>query len=316
MSDRRNPGSTNVEVELQILDNGTFLPRTDFVWNSAGIDLNYRRQGEAVSSITEASLASLTTAHTDGGFIHVQNGRYRLDLPDAACASGVDHVTVGGTITGGVVIPRTILLDYADVNVAQISTDAREEVADTVWDEATSGHNVAGSYGKAVRQLKEGTVSEESTVNDGSPSATGFVTALTETTNNYYKDVSVVFTDGNLVGQSRPILSYNGSTKTLTFDEAFTEAPASGDSFIIKTDHVHPISTITSDFLNTQMTESYAADGVAPTIAQSLFLIQQSLGDFSISGGTLTVKKLDGSTTAASFTLSPTGNPTSTTRAS
>lgn len=65
-----------------------------------------------------------------------------------------------------------------------------------------------------------------------------------------------------------------------------------------------------SSILTTQMTESYASDGAAPTLAQALFLIQQQLGDFSISGTTLTVKKLDGSTTAATFTLDSSSSPT------
>lgn len=70
-----------------------------------------------------------------------------------------------------------------------------------------------------------------------------------------------------------------------------------------------------ADILTTQMTESYAADGAAPTLAQSLMMIQQMLGDFAISGTTLTVKKVDGSTTAATFTLNDATNPTSLTRA-
>ena len=68
------------------------------------------------------------------------------------------------------------------------------------------------------------------------------------------------------------------------------------------------------DILTTQMTEAYAADGVAPTLAQALFLIQQELGDFSIAGTTITVKKLDGTTTAATFTLDDGTDPTSRTR--
>lgn len=70
-----------------------------------------------------------------------------------------------------------------------------------------------------------------------------------------------------------------------------------------------------SDVLTTQMTEAYAADGVAPTLAQALFLIQQTIGDFSISGTTLTAKKLDGTTTAATYTLDDAVSPTSRTRA-
>jgi len=71
-----------------------------------------------------------------------------------------------------------------------------------------------------------------------------------------------------------------------------------------------------TDILTTQMTESYSADGAAPTITQSLMLIQQMLGDFSISGTTLTVKRVDGSTTAATFTLNDGTSPTAVTRAS
>lgn len=68
--------------------------------------------------------------------------------------------------------------------------------------------------------------------------------------------------------------------------------------------------------LRTQLTEGYAANGTVPTLEQLLFLIQQSLHEFAISGTTRTVKKLDGSTTAATFTLDDADAPTSTTRAS
>lgn len=69
------------------------------------------------------------------------------------------------------------------------------------------------------------------------------------------------------------------------------------------------------DVLNTQITESYAADGVAPTIAQALSIIQQNLGDFSINGTVVTVRQLDGTTAAATYTLDDAVSPTSKTRA-
>lgn len=68
--------------------------------------------------------------------------------------------------------------------------------------------------------------------------------------------------------------------------------------------------------LTTQMTEAYAADGAAPTLAQSLMMIQQMLGDFTISGTTLTVRKVDGAATAGVYTLSDDTNPVGLTRAS
>lgn len=66
--------------------------------------------------------------------------------------------------------------------------------------------------------------------------------------------------------------------------------------------------------LTTQMTEAYAANGVAPTMAQSLFAIHQMLMEFAIAGTSYTVKKLDSSTTAFVVTLDDAINPTSNTR--
>lgn len=71
-----------------------------------------------------------------------------------------------------------------------------------------------------------------------------------------------------------------------------------------------------AEFWTTQLTEAYAADGVAPTGAQALFLIMQTLIERSISGTSLTIKKLDGSTSAAVITLNDASTPTSQTRSS
>jgi hypothetical protein len=74
------------------------------------------------------------------------------------------------------------------------------------------------------------------------------------------------------------------------------------------------LDTQLSGLFTTQMTESYAADGVTPTPAQALFLIMQNVGEVSIVDNIKTVKKLDGSTTAATYTLDSATDPTSSTR--
>ena len=73
---------------------------------------------------------------------------------------------------------------------------------------------------------------------------------------------------------------------------------------------------IRGDITKNAMVESYAADGAAPTIAQALLLTQQAVMEFGVSGTTLTVKKVDKSTTTATVTLSDATSPTSRTRAS
>jgi len=61
--------------------------------------------------------------------------------------------------------------------------------------------------------------------------------------------------------------------------------------------------------------ESYAADGAVPTLSQALYMLLSEVGEFSISGTTLTCKKLDGTTTSMTFTLNSATAPTSRTRA-
>ena len=68
-------------------------------------------------------------------------------------------------------------------------------------------------------------------------------------------------------------------------------------------------------FSTTTIAEAYAADGAAGTPAQLLYLIQQAITEFAISSTTKTIKKLDGSTTAATETLDDATSPTSITRA-
>ncbi len=68
--------------------------------------------------------------------------------------------------------------------------------------------------------------------------------------------------------------------------------------------------------LTTAITESYSASGAAPTLAQAMFLTLQRVYNFAISGTSITVKKLDGSTTAAVLTIDSSTAPTSSTRSS
>ncbi len=127
-------GATSQSIELYIVDSTDGTPETGVLWNTAGIDLKYRRKDAVVVSITEAALTTplLTDTWETGGFLEIGNGVYRLDLPNAALtsAAGIDRVVVFGTVTGMVVLPVTIHLtafDLAtatqDVNATQISGD-------------------------------------------------------------------------------------------------------------------------------------------------------------------------------------------------
>lgn len=65
-----------------------------------------------------------------------------------------------------------------------------------------------------------------------------------DTTNDFYNDQTIVFTGGALEGQSRIITGYDGTTKRITVEEAFSFAPSNTDDFDITAQHVHPVSQI------------------------------------------------------------------------
>lgn len=115
----RKAGSVDVSVVIRIIDSTDGTPETGVVFNTSGLDLQYRREGAASVAITEATLAALTTAHADGGFLHIGNGYYRLDLPDAAVAAGADGVLVHGACTGMVVIGAYVHLTSGGIRKNQ-----------------------------------------------------------------------------------------------------------------------------------------------------------------------------------------------------
>ena len=69
-----------------------------------------------------------------------------------------------------------------------------------------------------------------------------------------------------------------------------------------------------ANILTTALTEAYAADGAAATLSQLLYMIWSMQAEKAVSGTTLTAKKLDGSTSAMTFTLNDASSPTSITR--
>jgi hypothetical protein len=115
-------GATDQTVTLRIIDSTDGTPETGVAFNTSGIDLEYWRHGaNAATDITEAT-QTVNGAHSDGGFVHVGHGVYRLDLPDAAVASGVTAVDVYGTVTGMIVIGGTVDLS-PPVNVVALAAD-------------------------------------------------------------------------------------------------------------------------------------------------------------------------------------------------
>lgn len=91
--------------------------------------------------------------------------------------------------------------------------------------------------------------------------------------------------------------------------------PADASDIAALIDALPTASEIFTAVLTTALTEAYAANGAAPTLAQAIFAIHQRLMAFAMSGTAISVKKLDGSTEAFEITLDSATIPTSSARA-
>jgi hypothetical protein len=164
------PGSTSQSIEL-------YLGATGLTASTSGLTARYNRTRTVSVSIPLVA-RTIAQAWTAGGFAEVDAtnmpGVYRLDIPDAALASGADDVTIvvrGASGTNGAVM--TVKLSSGGLTEAQtagavwnavrssyatagtfgeyVNTNINTgSIADAVWDEARSGHTTAGTFGEYV----------------------------------------------------------------------------------------------------------------------------------------------------------------------
>ena len=116
-------GDTSKTIYVVLVDSTTGLGKTGLVFNSTGFTGSYTLPLAARAAITMVT-QTVTGAWSSGGFVEVdatnQPGLYRLDLPNAAIASGAYSViTVGftGVKTATLVIPLT------EVNITSTIAD-------------------------------------------------------------------------------------------------------------------------------------------------------------------------------------------------
>lgn len=207
-------GSADQSVVIRIIDATDGTPETGVAYNTSGIDLWYRREGATKTSITEASLSALNDAHTDGGILHIGDGYYRLDLPDAAVASGANGVVVGGTVTGMIVIGCYVhLLDYDPQDATRLGLAALPNAA-------------ANSTGGLATIKRGGTA-------QAGASSTITLDAGASASDDFYVGDLIQIISGTGAGQSRIVTDYVGSTKVATVDSAWNTNPANGSAFVL-----------------------------------------------------------------------------------
>lgn len=144
-------GATDQTVYVSIIDSALGTPETGVTSATSGIDLEYTRNGAAPTNLTESDLAATDSAHSDGGIKHIGGGIYRVDLPDAAVASGVNSVYVGGTITDMIVIGCDVQLTGLDLQDGTPPADV------TTWNGTAVATPDTAGYPKVTLKVGSGT---------------------------------------------------------------------------------------------------------------------------------------------------------------
>lgn len=296
---------------------------------------------QLLQSTTIATLASQTNFTLTAGSADddAYNGAIVIitdSVTSTQKAVGVvsDYVGASKTVTLSV-DPGIFTMAVGD-SIDVVATLTMDQIADAVWDEDVTGHTTNNTTGKILKGIAEGWVADEGSVNDAGATTTGFISDLTQATDDFFNDATVVFITGALKGQSRIVSDYNGTTKAFTFDEAFTSAPADTTQFIVLAQHTHTLTTVSEttraeiDANSTQLAAILAdtgTDGVkidattANQIADALLNRDMSAvsdtnarsplnalrflrNKWSVAGTTLTVTKEDDTTAAWTATVS------------
>lgn len=117
-------GATSQSIYVEILDSTSTTGgrKTGLVYNSAGLTAYYALVGASAVQITLATLAAANSAWSSGGFKEVDAtnmpGVYRLDVPNAALASGPGVVITLKGATGMVQVSVEIQLVAIDLQDA------------------------------------------------------------------------------------------------------------------------------------------------------------------------------------------------------
>lgn len=225
-------------------------------------------------------------------------------------AGNVDG-NVSGTVAS-VVTKTGYALSSTGADLILKSSTFALAMADAVWDELLAGHVTADTAGLLLNDWQDGgrldllldaipTTAMRGT--DNAATAASLATAQLDLDTITGSDgVTLATTQANYAPATATAMSAAQTDLDTITDTGVTTVALTS-------------AAITDVWSTDTLTEAYAADGAAATPAQLLYLLLSACTEFSVSGTTVTCKKLDGSTSAATYTLDDGTSPTSRTRA-
>jgi hypothetical protein len=271
--------------------------------------------GAAGAGLTNiGTIATVTTLTNKTGFSLAATG---LDAIGAA-ATGVQAIV-------DAVWDEDVDTGHQTAGTAGKKLDDAGAAADP-WATAVPGAYGAGTAGSRLGKLPDVTAGAAGGVFiAGANAATSITTALTanvigNVTGNLSGSVgSVTGAVGSVTGAVGSVTGAVGSVTGAVGSVTGAVGSVAGNVDGNVTGTVAGVTPSTAAqvaaVLTTAITESYRANGAAPTLAQFMSEVIAHLGESAISGTTKTISKLDHVTAAETFTLDDASTPSSITRA-
>jgi hypothetical protein len=271
--------------------------------------------GAAGAGLTNiGTIATVTTLTNKTGF--------------SLAATGLD--AVGAAATGVQAIVDAIWDEDVDAGHQTAGTSGKKlddaGAAADPWATAIPGAYGAGTAGSRLGKLPDVTAGAAGGVFiAGANAATSITTALTanvigNVTGNLSGSVgSVTGAVGSVTGAVGSVTGAVGSVTGAVGSVTGAVGSVAGNVDGNVTGTVAGVTPSTAAqvaaVLTTAITESYRANGAAPTLAQFMSEVIAHLGESAISGTTKTISKFDHVTAAETFTLDDATTPSSITRA-
>jgi hypothetical protein len=182
------------------------------------------------------------------------------------------------------------------------------EMVNAIWDELYAGHTTTGSFAMLLKAVLAGNFAITGTVSTVTNSQV-FTTSLIGYVDGAFDHQTLVFMDGSLAGESKPIFEFTGASGGINMEEAFTQSPAPGDMFAILPQHVHAIESIADGILNRLLDSSGNSVDVfnERTVRSALRAMRNKV---EVNNGTIIVYKEGDADAAWEGTLSNTADVT------
>jgi len=226
--------ATDVTVYLFAQDSSktTGVGLTGLAYNTASLTAYYVRPLGSASAITLAT-QTVTGAHSDGGFVEIDAtnmpGVYRLDLPDAVCATGVPSAVVmlkGATNLAPIVL-EIQLTDFDVLDKLNVS----------------SVEFVTSVVGSTITILRGDTLTA-SLLNLGSMESYVSLDFTVKASTHQSDDAALIRVRKNASGLTDGLLRLNGTAHTTGTDGSITinDAPTGDITIMLK-------ATVTDDLV-------------------------------------------------------------------